>query len=99
MVGVCFLLCSQCVHCHFIDVFHCVLISLYPLNEPVYYRKCDFQFCFLQKILQLLPERIFYRWHFRSIGKKEGFKASSQIKSVFSVFTPGSAGPVNHRLP
>ncbi|KFQ21463.1 Ral GTPase-activating protein subunit alpha-2, partial [Merops nubicus] len=23
---------------------------------------------FLQKILQLLPERIFYRWHFRSIG-------------------------------
>uniref|UniRef100_A0A803VFN0 Ral GTPase activating protein catalytic subunit alpha 2 n=1 Tax=Ficedula albicollis TaxID=59894 RepID=A0A803VFN0_FICAL len=25
-------------------------------------------FCFLQKILQLLPERIFYRWHFRSIG-------------------------------
>uniref|UniRef100_A0A8C3B8F6 Ral GTPase activating protein catalytic subunit alpha 2 n=1 Tax=Cairina moschata TaxID=8855 RepID=A0A8C3B8F6_CAIMO len=25
-------------------------------------------FCFLQKILQLLPERIFYRWHFRSIA-------------------------------
>uniref|UniRef100_A0A8C3Q3D6 Ral GTPase activating protein catalytic subunit alpha 2 n=1 Tax=Chrysolophus pictus TaxID=9089 RepID=A0A8C3Q3D6_CHRPC len=24
-----------------------------------------------EKILQLLPERIFYRWHFRSIGKKE----------------------------
>uniref|UniRef100_A0A8B9C2D2 Ral GTPase activating protein catalytic subunit alpha 2 n=1 Tax=Anser brachyrhynchus TaxID=132585 RepID=A0A8B9C2D2_9AVES len=27
-----------------------------------------------EKILQLLPERIFYRWHFRSIGKKEWFK-------------------------
>ncbi|XP_042680705.1 ral GTPase-activating protein subunit alpha-2 isoform X2 [Centrocercus urophasianus] len=27
-----------------------------------------FEFSFLQKILQLLPERIFYRWHFRSIG-------------------------------
>nr|XP_038031937.1 ral GTPase-activating protein subunit alpha-2 isoform X8 [Anas platyrhynchos] len=27
-----------------------------------------FEFCFLQKILQLLPERIFYRWHFRSIA-------------------------------
>uniref|UniRef100_A0A672TTN8 Ral GTPase activating protein catalytic subunit alpha 2 n=1 Tax=Strigops habroptila TaxID=2489341 RepID=A0A672TTN8_STRHB len=35
-----------------------------------------------EKILQLLPERIFYRWHFRSIGKKEWFKTSSRIKSI-----------------
>uniref|UniRef100_A0A8C8S1R8 Ral GTPase activating protein catalytic subunit alpha 2 n=1 Tax=Pelusios castaneus TaxID=367368 RepID=A0A8C8S1R8_9SAUR len=26
-----------------------------------------------EKILQLLPERIFYRWHFHSIGKKKCF--------------------------
>ena len=38
--------------------------------------------------MQLLPERIFYRWHFRSIGKKEWFKnILVQIKSMFSVVT------------
>ncbi|KAF1449174.1 Ral GTPase-activating protein subunit alpha-2, partial [Pygoscelis papua] len=46
-----------------------------------------------EKILQLLPERIFYRWHFRSIGKKEWFKnILVQIKiNVFCSHFPGSA--------
>ncbi|NXC14793.1 RGPA2 protein, partial [Corythaeola cristata] len=43
-----------------------------------------------EKILQLLPERIFYRWHFRSIGKKEWFKdILVQIKSMFSIRCEG----------
>lgn len=39
MIGICFLLCSLYI---IISFMSCVLVSMYPLNEPVCYGKFDY---------------------------------------------------------